>query len=374
MSETSNFIKRAAERTGFHRHSFVERNMPSHPSNVVAIPFYGDMRGTFLLSSFLLRSYKEMWPEKYLVLCSWPGFQGLFPYVDEYWYLNDEFAANKLATESNNLYNGTKLAAEITRNMVEVLNVLTPKDLKQYYDDGFTKQYWDDFEKIKRFFPEIPAANTSDLMHEMEKYKGKKIIVYPVTKMRSWQKGKSVYLPVSKNFWNTTIDTLLEEGFVPVVYQNWFTYDMSVDYVDKCMYITSTTSDLLSAIRQVGLVLDIHSGISRLALSARCPFLSVDERFRYIESQDYVLDDLCSEVPRQLLFSFSTMLMADGPKEWRSGLLDNVVVRLNKMLSDSNINDLPSTNESFHEISYDRVKNRKAKRYGVTFINSSKNK
>jgi len=159
-----------------------------------------------------------------------------------------------------------------------------------------------------------------------------------------------------------------------VVYQNWFTYDMSREFTDRCVYLVPrNVSDVLAAMRHVGLVLDIHSGISRLAIAARTPFVAVDERLRFIESGDYEVDDLCCEMPRKYIFSFSTMLMSGGPSEWKDSLLDNISVTL-KSFNPTDGGNWGATNETYQSVSYDKVRDRKAKRRGVTFISSSKHK
>lgn len=376
--DVTDYLKRAAQRSGYKREYYIEKNVPTQPSNVVAIPFYGDIRSTFVLSSYLLHSYKDVFKDKYVILCSWPGMRSLFPYVDEYWSIEDESVTKTLATEANNFYNGTNLATDLTRGLIEVLDVVTAKDLLTYYNNGFTKKYWDTFGKVKRFLPEIPSASkiASDFKIQMERKQGQKIIVYPATKMRSRQQGKTVSLPVSKDFWAALVERLLEEGYAPVIYQNWFTYDLSRDFTDRCIYLVPrSVSDVLAAFRYVGCVLDVHTGVSKLAIAARTPFISVMERQSFVEDKDYEIDDLsCDGLPKQYIFGFSTQLMVGGPSEWKVSILDNIMVRLKEFSSTIKNGALPSTNESYEEVPYERIRQRKAKRLGTAFINSSKHK
>lgn len=376
--DTSDYIKRAATRAGYRREFFLEKNMPTHPSNVLAFPFYGDMRSTALLSSLLLKTYRDKHRDKYLILCSWPGMRALFPYVDEYWSIDDESVTKALALDANNLYNGANLATDLTRGLAEVVNVVTGRDFNKYYDNGFTTDYWNTFGKIHRFLPEVPSASliAPDLKLQLERRSARRVVVYPATKMRSRQQGKTVYLPVHKEFWTALLERLLTEGYIPVVYQNWFTYDMSRDFADRCVYLTPrTAADGLAALRYVGCVLDVHTGISRLATTARCPFVAVTERQSYVEDRDYEIDDLCCDgLPRQYIFGFSTQLIVGGPEDWKTSILDSIVVRLGDFLPTLEKANLPSTNESYTEVQYERVRERKAKRLGVAFINSSKQK
>ena len=376
MSQTSEFIQRVADRTGFKREFYKERNMPSTPSNVVIMPFYGDLRSAFTLSSLILRPYKEL-QGKYLILCSWPGMQDLFPYVDEYWCLDDQNVSKGLALEANNFYNNSPLYTEITQSLAESAKILTSRDLKEYYNFGFTSKYFETFNQIKRYLPEIPSANklSQSFLGEMSRRSGPKVLVYPTTKMWSWQRNKEQSLPVSKLFWETLIQELLNEGYVPVVYQNWFTYDMSSEFAQRCTYLVPRNiSDVLAAMRHVGLVLDIHSGISSLAMAARSPFLVVDERQRYMEHKGCEVDDLCCLSPKQYLWSFSSMLMTGSPSDWKNSIIDAIIAKLNTFHPTLEGREWGSTNESYENVSYDIVRQRKAKRLGVAFINSSKNK
>lgn len=385
MTQVNEFIKRAATRSGFKREFFVEKNIPTTLSNLMIIPFYGDIRSTFNLSTFLLKQYKEKNKDLYVIVCSWPGFHGLFPYVDEYWTLQDESVSKTLALEANNLYNSSGLALELNRSLLEVSNILSGKELKAWHDKGFTKKYWEDFgvstgasthKQIMRYLPEVVSGTklSDAFVREMETKKGRKVVVFPATKLATWHRGQVVYMPVLRSFWDTLIETLLAEGFMPVIYQNWFTYDMSREFTDRCIYmVPRNVSDVLAAMRHIGLVLDVHTGISRLAIAARTPFVSVDERMMFIEGGDCEIDDLCCDMPRKYIFSFSTMLMSGGPSDWKDSLLDNIMVTL-KNFNPTDRSNWGATTESYQTVSYEKVRQRKAKRLGVTFINSSKYK
>lgn len=375
MTQVADYIQRAADRTKYKRLSYVERNIPTVTSNVYAIPFYGDISSTFILSSLLLKSYKEKHPDKYLILCSWPGFQSLFPYVDEYWALEDDSVTKTLAMGANNFYNDGELSTDITQSLIECVNIISHKEWLELYNCGFTDEYWNTFSHVNRYLPNIPSISkvTDKFRDQILERDGRKILVYPVTKMRSWQRGKSLNLPISKEFWDVLLERLLAEGYLPVVYQSPFTYDMSREFVERCVYVVpSTVEDLLTAMRCIGLVLDVFSGVSRLAIAARTPFLAVDERQRFMAHQDYAVDDLCCEdMPRQYIFSSSTMLMTGGPQEWNVSVIDNIIKRLENFNPEG---DWGSTTELYGEVSYDSVRQRKIRRMGVTFINSSKNK
>jgi hypothetical protein len=367
------FLKRAADRTGFSREFFMEKNIPTVSSNIVVFPFFGDIRSTFVLSSFLLRRYKELRSTKYMILCSWPGMQALFPYVDEYWSVKDVSSTNSLAFSANNFYNASDVYTTYKRNLIEHFeNVITYDELKVYYDNGFTPKFWETFKEVKRYLPDVPSSSrlSGDFKNELTRKSGTKVMVFPAQHLRSWQRGQTDYLRVEKDFWVKLIERLLAEGLIPVVYQNYSTYDMSPEFTDRCIYIVpKDVSQVLAAMRAVGCVIDIHSGISRLAIAARCPFVAADERIRFDSHKDYEIDDLCcGSIPRQYVFHFSTMLMTGTPTDWNTSLIDNIIVRLNKFLPTLDREQWMSTTESYEAVSYDMVRERKAKKLGVRFL------
>jgi hypothetical protein len=377
MNDTSEYIKRAAKRIGFKREFFVEKNIPTHSSNIFVLPFFCDLKSTFILSSLILNNFKKHNPDKYIILCSWPGMQSLFPYVDEYWTVEDESLARAMSSGANDFFNDSNIVSEIIKNIAEVVDIITPRELKKYYSNGFTKEYWKDFPEVERFLPEIASANVISEDFKLKLSNNEKnIVVYPATKMKSWQRGVSKNLPIQKEFWINLVDELIKEGYNPVIYQNWFTYDVSKDLADKCTYLVpKSISDLLAGMREVGMVLDVHTGISRMAIAARCPFLSVTERSIYIGDKDYEIDDLCaSNLPRQYIFSFSTQLMTGTIQEWKISLIDTFIKRLNIFYKSIDNKKLPSTNISFEKVSNLSIRKRNKKRLGVNFIKTSKNK
>jgi hypothetical protein len=364
------FLQRAAERTGFKRDSFVERNVPASSANIVAIPFFGDLRSTFIFSSLILRRIMELEPNKYFILCSWPGYQDLFPYVDEYWSVKDKLMLNDLALSADDLYNAADAYTAYTRGLLNHFeNVLTYDDLKVYYDNGLTTKFWDTFKEVKRFLPEVSSASRLDegFLQEVKRRSGQQVVVVPVKQMRTWRLGRQRRFEVQKSFWNGLLERMIAEGMTPVVWQNVFTYDMSSDFAERCIYLVpKTVAQAMSAMRTVGCVLDVFSGVSRLALAARCPFVALDERERFVRQKDYEIDDLCSEkTPRQYVFSFAQLSLEGGS---HSVVFDNTMARLKSLLPTLDRSEWDSTNESYETVSYDVVRRRRLKRMGLRFL------
>lgn len=372
MNNTADFLKRTADKLGFRRDFYVEKNTPTVLSNIVVVPFYADIRSTFILSAFLLNQYKRKNPRQYMIVCSWPGWGKMFPYADEFWSLTDRGQAKMLASEASHMANSSETNTTLSRNILQHFeNVMLYGDLQKYYLDGFQSKYMEEFGGIRRFLPEVPASNIlGQFETELSSREGKKLVIFPTKKIRSWQQGRCRYLDVSRDFWTYTVERVLTEGYVPVLYQNPFTFDMSPDFTNRCLYLTQDDiSHVLTAFREIGCVLDIHSGISRLAIAARCPFSSLDERVRYINQKDYEIDDICCEfIPKKYAFSLGGMLLSGTSEEWDASFMDSFFSRTNSLIGTLEKDKWMSTAEIDDEISPEKIRNRVSKRLGVKFI------
>jgi hypothetical protein len=365
-------VKKGAEKSGFSRDSYIDANIPTLLSNILVLPFFGDIRSTCIASSVILRRYKELRTNKYLILCSWPGNRALFPYVDEYWSPKDQSAVQDLAANVMGFYNNSDILVNYNRfinNFFE--HIIHWEDLSLFYENGFGSKYWDNFKDVKIFLPNVPSSTTltEDFRIEMGKRSERKIVVFPSKKIDSWQEGRLHRLMTHRDFWLTLVSRLIQEGFAPVVYQNAFTYDLSTDFADKCIWLTcKDIGQVLSALRWADCVLDVHSGVSRLAVASRTPCLIVDERKRYVETKNYELDDITNLSARQYLFSFSTMLMGGDDLVWNTSLIDGIVSRLNKWLPTIDRTAFGSPTESYQVADYDKVRRHRVKRLGIHFI------
>lgn len=376
MSDVVGFIKKAAEKCGFNRERYDDRKIPTDPSNITVVPFFGDLRSMFVMASLLLKRYREEEKgSKYFIFCSWPGFQGLFPYVDEYWGIADESLLKKFYSGAAQLRNKNNLCSTYYRNLNQYFfeDVVVPHEtLSKYYGAGLTDEYHKRFKQIKRTLPLVPstAQLPKDFVRELAVRGGFKIFVYPSAFLTAWKLGDIEQVPITKDFWVALLKRLISERFVPVVYKCPFTHDVSSDLTDKCIYVTDPDiSKLLTVMRATGCVLDLFSGVSRLALAARCPFLMVDERARYAALKEYEIDDLCGQtLPKQYIFSFHTIIESGRPDTWDFNIINNVMVRLHAFMPDLDRDEWPSTGESTEVVDYKSVRRKKAQRIGTKLL------
>lgn len=371
MEELTLYLKRAADRCGFNREYYIEKNIPTHHSNVAVFLFHGDTRAEFILSSLLLKRLKdELKGSKYLILCGWPGHRGLFPYVDEYWSPSDPAAVSRLLRDADGFDNASETFSISQRLLNQHFDgVMTFDELRPYYQNGLTAAFHEKLGAVKCHLPMIPSSSILDhrFIQDVNARAGFKVLFMPTKIIKGWKLNRQVNIKVRKEFWSALLERLSSDGFAPVVLQGYSTYDLSQDHAGKGVFIREDDiSKAMSAMRMTGCVLDVFNGTSRLALAARTPFVAVDERGRYSGQKEYEIDALCGEsLPKQYVFSFTSQLEAG---DINSNLFANIVVRLRSFLPTIDRDTLPSTSEGTFEVPYSVVRERKAKRIGVRFV------
>lgn len=374
MFDVPTSLKRAADQNNFQRVRFREADIPTSIENVTMLPFFGDMRSTFIMSSLLLRRVKEeLRGSKYFVLASWPGYEGLFPYADEYWTVRDEALIEKLRKGTkgfeNTSANYTLLHKGFNKFFYEVLDSTI---IKPYYDHGIQQEFFDRFKRVKVSLPDVPSAASlgESFLTNIGKRSGFKVFVYPAREVYSWRRGHSEKIRVSESFWIALLERLVEGDITPVVYRDSFTHDMSPHMTNECVHIWDQSMfKVMGAMRATGCVLDLFSGISRIAIAARTPFLLVDERARYIGEKEYEIDDLCGQnLPREHIFGFTTILENGNKSDWNRNVFDGVVAKLHSFLPKLDRDTWPSTSASYEVVPYDNVRKYKVKRLGTKFI------
>ena len=361
MNSVSDFLKRVSQRNGYEREKYQENKIPTEFNDICVLPFFGDYRNTFLLSSFFLNQYKEQYKSsKYFILCSWPGFAGLFPYVDEFWGFNDYSQLARVYEKTDGYNNNSDIASIYVRNLHEFFrNVVDIKDVFLPYKNGFKKEYTNS--PIETFLPFVPSSSIlgKEFTKQITSSAGYKVFLSPTLFCKHWHNGKSGNYRTDKEFWIKLVEHLIKENFMPVVWQNSLTHDISSDILDSCLFINDKDiTKVLSAMRLSGCVLDVFNGISRFAIMARTPFLTIDERSRYNNLKEYESDDLCAnEIPKQYIFTFSTIINHGNIHSWNNDIFPNIVNRLNLFLPELDRELWPTTSEMIKKVSYkDNIK------------------
>lgn len=375
MSSVADFLKRAADRNGFNRDRFEERKIPNDFSDLCILPFFGDLRSLFLLSSFLLNPYKSNFKSsKYFILASWPGFQSLFPYVNEYWSLGDFSQIKNFYDTSQNFSNKSNLNVIYTRNINEFFrDVIDSKLFSEYYQNGFTNKYFSRFKSVERFLPFVASTSVlgKDFMRDISTKPGYKIFIHPTTFYNRWYQGFSKKNELKFEFWSNLTSYLLENNCTPVVWQSYFAHDLSAEFGDRCIFLRENDMvKVLSAIRATGLCLNVFESLSYFSLLARCPYVTLEERPRYFLQKDYEIEDLFPNIKKEYIFSFSTILNGDH-RGWKNNIFKIISSKIDKFLPEIDKNDFPATGESFDLVDYNKVKEIKSLKFGTKLLKVS---
>lgn len=371
----ADFLKRAADRNGFTRERYDESKIPTDHSSLTIMPFFGDIRSMAILSSLLMQRYRqEVKNSKYFILASWPGFQGLFPYTDEYWAVNDEAQLKRFYERSEGLRNMSEMATIFTRNLNEFFrDVVTYKELDQFYRCGLTDAFFQRFNTTKRFLPFIPSSTVlgKEFNKELSVKPGYKVLFHPSIYAKQWNIGKAKNIRAKREFWVELAEKLLANNFMPVIWQNYLSYDISQELVGRCLFIgEADVVRALAAMRTTGCVLDVFNNMSRLAILARCPFLAVDERSRYSNLKEYEIDDLVGpDVPKEYIFTFSTIISDGNPYGWSQDIFPSILRKLEKFLPELSRDEWPATGESTEIVPYkEYVRTNEQKKLGTRLL------
>jgi hypothetical protein len=376
MADIVGMVRKAAEKTGFVRERFNEKDIPTDPSRITVVPFFGDLRSTFVLSSLLLKRFREEDKgSKYFILCSWPGFNYFFPYVDEYWGVQDQTVLKKLHAEALEFDNTSSLAAVYHRNLNNYFfeDVVVPAEVfKKYYHRGITDEFWTKYRHVKRTLPMVPSAAVlgRDFNRLMAEKGGYKVFIHPTFTVQGWITGKVSQINLAKEFWVSLCRSLITNHMVPVVWRSFMSYDLSPDLPEQCIHLNEPDiGKVLGAMRACSCALDVFNGLSRLAIAARTPYLSIADRQQYTSLKEFEIDDLCGkDLPREYIFSFPTILEGNSGSVWDYAVLDNMIARLKSFLPDLDRDTLPSTGELTDIVPYDSVRKTKAKKIGVRLL------
>jgi hypothetical protein len=376
-ASTPEYLRRAAEKCGFLRDKYNESRMPTLESNICVLPFFGDFRASFILSTLVFPQYRKLVKgSKYFIVCSWPGTKDIWPDADEFWSIKDKSVLKRFSASSLGFENEESATLNFVRPLIRHFDeVLDIKDLQKYCDFGLSDDYVNVFKSIRRKLLLVPSSSILgiDFNKALANRLGYKVLVYPTLTAKVLRNNKLQNIKISREFWTSLVDRLIREGFTPVIILNYWTHEMDIN--EKCLHIfENDISKILSVMRSVDCVLDIFNDISRFAIQARSPYIACIERSKYIQMKYFELDDLCclKDLPKQYIFSFPQAIENGDTQRWNDTIFDHIISKISRFVPQINRDKLPTTALLEEEVSYKNVRTRKIKRMGVKFIKVEK--
>jgi len=378
--KTTEFLEIVSERIKFTRKKYDNQLVPSDLDDLLIIPFFGDIKHTCILSSFILNNYKKIKSSKYIILLSYPGFESIFPYVDEYWQPSDFSQIKQIFLKSNYFENNSEFYLNLFRSLNENFRTVIGSDFfKSLYNDKFNDKYWELFgkEDAKVLIPMIPssAVINKDLIKNINS-KNNKIFLLPSTHINSWSNGRYKKTLVSKNFYIELIKNLNKKEICPVIWNNNISYDLQDEFKDntECLFINSNNLfEVLPIIRLTGCTLDIFNSLSKFSNIARTPSIILEERIKYYLSKEYEIDDLINlNLPGCRIFSFSSYIINGNKNYWESDIFKSINKSCREIIPFIDRENLPSTSEEDKNINLSIIRKIKKKKMGTKFIKIKK--
>lgn len=363
MSEVFDYIQRVVSRCGIKREVYKDSSLPPTVTSVKVIVSFNDYKTDLILSTLVLPRVIDR--NQYTILLSWPGRSGLYNCVNEYWSLNDEMVVGDVAryiysNKSSKAIDYEKMLLKYFDNVVSASSLIEP-----YYKNGLTKLYFDKFETLDYYLPTVPSVQ----LPSNHLSKGKRMVfLHPSKFVKVWAEGRERYSKIEQSFWEDLTQSLLDKQCLPVLFNDHFSYDLSDKFSHNCICVVEKNIlAVLGIMRLCNCVLDVFSGISKYSIIARSPYVFCDERNRYFETCDYVLDDLCGgDLYKDNLFTFSPLLNTTNRH-----IIDSIV---NKIISFiDNILDvpLPSSVECVKTLTYNSVRRTELRRLGSRLLKVS---
>ncbi len=347
--EVSHFLQRAADKLGYNREFFAEKDIPKDTSDIRVLVCLWDVRSLSIFSSLIFNQLRKI-ENKYIIMVGWPGFKALFPNVNEFWSLKSLSEYRALALGASDGSNRSDALLPLVRGLNYYFEDVQEEAVLDYFDNGLTERYFREFKNIHKFLPNIQSLNSQ--FQSQINNKKKCVILFPSIKINLWRARVLEKIDISKDFWLYLCKRLLKEGYTPFLYQNQFTYDLSPELTDQCLYMgAEKLEQILAIFNQVGLSIDIFSGISKFALIARCAAIVVDQHLRYVDQKDYQFDSLMQTNQVKNIYSFPLTASQGDEESWRVGFVDNLLNNLKEIDNSSDVKFL-NTNTIEEEIQF----------------------
>jgi len=373
------FLNNVCEKIGFKRQKYDDENVPTDLDDILVIPYFGDNKHIYILSTFILNNFKKLKSSKYLILISYPGLSHLFPYVDEYWSPTDLSNINHVFNNSEYFENKSTFYLNLLRTLNENFrNVVDSSFFKELYYNKFLNKFWDFFNFEKNIFlPMIPSSSvlSKDIIKSLNS-NNYKLFIYPSQTINVWSNGKYNKVIVSKNFYIELLKYLKENEIFPVVWNNNFSYDLNNEFKNytDCLIINSNNMfEILPAMRMTGLCLDIFNSVSKFSIIARTPSLIFEERNKYFLTKEYEIDDLVDlGLPGKRIFTFSNTLIRGDKNYWTKDIFEPIISYCKEYLPYVDRESLPNTSEIDSKMDVSLIRKIKNKRLGTKFIKIEK--
>lgn len=357
------FLAHAAERTGFSRDIYTEKNIPVKPDSITITPFFGDGASEYVLSALLHRRVKEqILRDRYWVVATHPGRAFLYPFADEVWGLKGEEVVRQVSAGAIGFDPLGRGVLHVRQELNKFFpNVFEPAEFSRLYDGGLTRYFFDRFNTVEVDLPAIISPRI-EFARVLAEKPGKKAFLAPTLRISVIdQHGRPDVMDVPQQFWVELGESLLATNVTPVFQFGPTCHDVSSHFAGRAVYCTDNTAiGLTAAMRASGCVVSVFQDVAFLAAVARAPLVWYEDRRRRVRLKMDELSATMPPVPVELGFSFPAAIAGGSHQTVTRAISSRVADFLSRVDRDQ----LPTTAAQRYEVDLRPVRDRRAKRMG----------
>lgn len=262
----------------------------NNPHDVFLYFFLGELQNTIHISQLFLPNCLDK--NRYNVVVTWDGLEGMFAGVDEVLTVGKNLSSNILYNGAEGLHNKSSGSALLLRLANEYfLNVYKSSDLKIPYDNNFS----DDILKknFMYFAPDFLRNTDREFNFKINK---KTVVLFPFQHYKKILNGKEVPVLLSDGFYRETIRKLSSFGFKVICIQNDWCFNIANRPIQADVeFISESKFDrIVMIMRKYGCVFDFFGDLTVLAYLAQVPCFSVAERTYFMKQrkdlEKYIFD------------------------------------------------------------------------------------
>jgi hypothetical protein len=314
-------IEKYVKKSGMSRVKLTNAKISS-PHNVFVYFFLGELQTIIHISQLFLSSSIDK--NRYNVVITWDGLEGLFTGVDEVLTVGKQLSCNVLYNGAEGCDNKSAGAVLLLRLANEYfLNVFKASDLKIPYTNNFTDAI---LEKNFNYFSPSFLRNT-DREYNF-KINKKTVVIFPFQHYKKILYNREVPVLISDSFYREAIRKLSALGFKVICIQNDWCFNISDRPIQADVeFIKESRFDrIVMLMRKYGCVFDFFGDLTVLSYLAQVACFSVAERTYFMKQrkdlEKYIFDFIGRN---HIIFSFFESFYDGG--SLNIGQIDNIIDR-----------------------------------------------
>jgi hypothetical protein len=282
-------IEKYTRKTGMGRIKISNKNFSS-PHDIFLYFFLGEFHTIVHISQLFTKQVFDS--NRYNVIVTWDGMEGMFPDADEVLTVGKKLSNNILyngAEGCNNISSGALLLLRLANEYF--LNVFKSSDLKIPYNNNFTSALFS--KNFDYFSPNFLRNTDREFNFKINK---KSVVIFPFKFYKKIVHNKEIPVLLGDGFFRETIKKLSSFGFKVICIQNDWCFNIGDRPIQADVeFIHESKFDrIIMIMRKYGCVFDFFGDLSVLGYMAQVPCFSVAERSYFMNQkkdlEKYIFD------------------------------------------------------------------------------------